>query len=274
MTSDAILRLDRVCKAFGGATIVDNLSLVVRRGSRTALIGPNGAGKTTVFNLISGLFDVDAGRIFSLERDITAIPSRARIHHGIARTFQNVRLMKQLTTLENVLLGQHVRNDGWRGALQPVNLMARNRWREEARAALSDAGLGAYERSFAGALPYGVQRRVELVRALMARPTLLLLDEPAAGLNAGETEELQLHLLRLCRQGNLTLLVVEHDMHFVGALCEVAIVLSFGRKIAEGTPRAVRENADVQEVYLGRSAKPIAPPSNALTEHCVAACRA
>jgi ABC-type branched-subunit amino acid transport system ATPase component len=259
MTSKSILRLDCIHKNFGGVNVIDDLSFTVQRGSRTALIGPNGAGKTTVFNLISGVFGPDSGGIFIGESDITGIKSGARIRYGIARTFQNVRLMPHLSTLENVILGQHSRNRGWLGALQPVNLLPGNRWREEARAGLADAGLGDYERASVGSLPYGVQRRIELVRALMARPKLLLLDEPAAGLNAAETEDLQIHLLKLCEGGDLTLLVVEHDMHFVGALCEAAVVVSFGRKIAEGTPDAVRDNPDVQEVYLGKSAQPGGP---------------
>ena len=124
--------------------------------------------------------------------------------------------------------------------LQPVNLIPRNRWREEARAALADAGLGGYERSTVGSLPYGVQKQIELVRALMAHPRLLLLDEPAAGLNAGESKALQLQLETICARHDLTLLVVEHDMQFIGALCEEVIVLDFGRKIAEGTPEEIR----------------------------------
>ncbi|MSP80903.1 MAG: ABC transporter ATP-binding protein [Rhodospirillales bacterium] len=261
MTDTSILRLDCIHKNFGGVNVIDDLSFEVQRGSRTALIGPNGAGKTTVFNLISGVFFPDSGSIFVGENDITGIKSGTRIRHGIARTFQNVRLMPHLSTLENVILGQHSRNRGWLGALQPVNLLPGNRWCEEARAGLADAGLGDYERASVGSLPYGVQRRIELVRALMAQPKLLLLDEPAAGLNAAETEELQIHLFKLCQSGDLTLLVVEHDMHFVGALCEAAVVLSFGRKIAEGTPDAVRDNPDVQEVYLGKSASPVSAAS-------------
>jgi branched-chain amino acid transport system ATP-binding protein len=135
--------------------------------------------------------------------------------------------------------------------LQPVSLSARNRWREEARAGLADAGLAEYERATVGGLPYGVQKRIELVRALMAHPRLLLLDEPAAGLNPAETEALHAHLDQICRSCDITLLVVEHDMQFVGALCEELVVISFGRKIAEGTPHAVRQNLLVQEVYLG-----------------------
>jgi len=249
-----ILRLDNVGKRFGGLTVIENLSFEVRRGSRTALIGPNGAGKTTVFNIITGVFPVDDGCIFLDETDITEVPSRLRIRHGVARTFQNIRLMPHLSALENVLVGQHARNSGWRGVLQPVSLLPRNRWRAEARAALADSGLGAYERATVGSLPYGVQKRIELVRALMAHPRLLLLDEPAAGLNPAETEALQIQLERVCAGGNVTLLVVEHDMHFVGALCEHVVVLSFGRKIAEGAPELIRQNRQVQEIYLGAPA--------------------
>ena len=191
-------------------------------------------------------------------------PSRRRIGHGVARSFQNIRLMPHLSTLENVMVGQHCRNSGIGGVLQPVNLVPRNRWRDEARAALAEAGLGDYERATVGSLPYGVQKRIELVRALMARPRLLLLDEPAAGLNPAETEALQMQLERICAGGDLTLLVVEHDMHFVGALCEEVIVLDFGRKIAEGTPEEIRRNALVQEIYLGAPvAAPMEPPGAA-----------
>jgi ABC-type branched-subunit amino acid transport system ATPase component len=164
--------------------------------------------------------------------------------------------MPHLSTLENVMVGQHCRNRGVRGVLQPVNLVPRNRWREGARAALVDAGLIEYERSTVGNLPYGVQKRIELVRALMAQPRLLLLDEPAAGLNPTETEALQAQLEKICI-GGLTVLVVEHDMHFVGALCEDVIVLDFGRKIAEGSPEDIRRDPLVQEIYLGA---PVAQP--------------
>jgi branched-chain amino acid transport system ATP-binding protein len=251
-----ILRLESVSKYFGGLCVVEDLNLSVRRGVRTALIGPNGAGKTTVFNLITGVFPVDAGRILLDDVDITAKPSHLRIGHGIARSFQNIRLMPHLSTLENVMVGQHCRNRGVRGVLQPVNLVPRNRWREAARAALVDAGLIEYERFTVGNLPYGVQKRIELVRALMAQPRLLLLDEPAAGLNPAETEALQAQLEKICI-GGLTVLVVEHDMHFVGALCEDVIVLDFGRKIAEGSPEDIRRDPLVQEIYLGA---PVAQP--------------
>jgi ABC-type branched-subunit amino acid transport system ATPase component len=250
-TVHPILRLDCVSKRFGGLSVIEDLSFTVRHGTRTALIGPNGAGKTTVFNLITGVFAADSGRILLEGIDITGSPSRQRIGQGIARSFQNIRLMPHLSTLENIMIGQHCRNPGMSGVLQPVNLLPGNRWRSEARAALADAGLVEYERSNVGGLPYGVQKQIELVRALMARPRLLLLDEPAAGLNPAETEALQLHLESICARHDLTMLVVEHDMQFIGALCEEVIVLDFGRKIAQGSPEEIRDNALVQEVYLG-----------------------
>ena len=246
-----ILLFDRVSKCFGGLTVIENLTISVRRGSRTALIGPNGAGKTTVFNLVTGVHAPDQGRIIFDDVDITDVPSRQRIQNGIARNFQNVRLMPHLTTLENVLVGQHSRNSGVFGVLQPVNLLARNRWREEARAALADSGLSEYECAMVASLPYGVQKRVELVRALMAHPRLLLLDEPAAGLNGAEREALQAQLVSVCCDRGITLFVVEHDMQFVGELCDEVVVIDFGRKIAEGTPDEIRQHAVVQEIYLG-----------------------
>jgi branched-chain amino acid transport system ATP-binding protein len=249
-----ILTLENVNKNFGGLRVVEDLSFSVRRGALTALVGPNGAGKTTVFNLITGVYPIDAGRMLLDGSDIGAMPSRQRIHHGIARNFQNIRLIPHLSALENVLIGQHCRNRGLRGVLQPVSLIPRNRWREEARAALADAGLAEHERATVGTLPYGLQKRIELVRALIANPRLLLLDEPAAGLNPGETDLLRERLTGISAKRGITMLVVEHDMHFVGALCEHVIVLNFGRRIAEGTPDAIREDPLVREAYFGLEA--------------------
>jgi branched-chain amino acid transport system ATP-binding protein len=248
---ESILALERVSKRFGGLAVIEDLSLSVRRASCTGLIGPNGAGKTTVFNLITGVYAVDTGRILLDGVDLAQVPSRRRIHHGVARNFQNIRLLPHLSALENVLVGQHCRNSGLRGVLQPVNLLPGNRWREEARAVLDEAGLGRYERATVGSLPYGLQKRIELARALIARPRLLLLDEPAAGLNPTETDAVRELITAICRDRGITLLVVEHDMHFVGALCSELIVLNFGRKIAEGPPERVREDPLVREAYLG-----------------------
>ena len=253
---DVILAFDNVSKQFGGLRVIDDLSFAVRRGVCTGLIGPNGAGKSTVFNLITGVFPVDAGHILLDGVDISRMPSRLRIRRGVARNFQNIRLMPHLSAVENVLIGQHCRNTGLCGVLQPVNLIPRNRWREQARAALVEAGLARHERASVGSLPYGIQKRIELVRALMAEPRLLLLDEPAAGLNPAETETLREQLDTICRARGVTLLVVEHDMQFIGALCAEVVVLDFGRKIAEGTPAAVREHPLVRAAYLGLDAEP------------------
>jgi branched-chain amino acid transport system ATP-binding protein len=251
MSAAPILVLDNVSKHFGGLCVVEDLSFSVRPNCCTGLIGPNGAGKTTVFNLITGVYPIDSGRILLDGADISRVPSRRRIHHGIARNFQNIRLMPHLSAIENVMVGQHCRNGGLFGNLQPVALFPHNRWREEARVALAEAGLEDYERGVVRSLPYGVQKRIELVRALMAKPRLLLLDEPAAGLNSAETGALRELLAKICRQRGITLLVVEHDMHFVGALCDEVVVLNFGRKIAEGRPGAMREDALVKEAYFG-----------------------
>ena len=250
----SILELQGVTKHFGGLSVIENLSFAVARGSRTAMIGPNGAGKTTVFNLVSGLLSADAGRILFDGDDISAVPSRQRVGYGIARSFQNVRLMAHLTALENVMVGQHSRCSGLFGILQPINLLPNGRWRTEARAGLADAGLTPYENATVASLPYGVQKRIELVRATMARPRLLLLDEPAAGLNSGESEALQQLLDRICANTAMTLLIIEHDMHFVGALSDHVVVLDFGRKIAEGTLAKIRDDPVVQRIYLGTAA--------------------
>jgi branched-chain amino acid transport system ATP-binding protein len=251
MNTGPILELESVSKHFGGLSVIENLSFAVARGSRAAMIGPNGAGKTTVFNLVSGVLSTDAGRILFDGHDIATVPSRRRVRYGIARSFQNIRLMPHLTALENVMVGQHSRCGGLFGILQPINLLPNSRWRAEARAALADAGLAAYESATVANLPYGVQKRIEVVRAVMARPRLLLLDEPAAGLNSAESEALRQLLDRICANAPITLFIIEHDMHFVGALCDHVVVLDFGRKIAEGSLAKIRDDPLVQRIYLG-----------------------
>jgi ABC-type branched-subunit amino acid transport system ATPase component len=248
--SPPILALEAVSKSFGGLRVIEDLSFEILPGERVALIGPNGAGKTTAFNLITGVFPVDAGRILLDGADITRLPARKRIRAGLARTFQNVRLLPHLTVLENVMVAQYARNASLAGILQPVNLRAGNRWQRAARAALEAVGLGQYAARPTGGLPYGIQKRVELVRALAAQPRVLLLDEPAAGLNPAETEALR-GQLETISAGGVTLLVVEHDMHFIGAFCRRVVVLNFGCKIAECDADAVGDDPRVREAYLG-----------------------
>jgi ABC-type branched-subunit amino acid transport system ATPase component len=245
-----VLEIRGLCKSFGGLKVVDDLSFGVGRGERLALIGPNGAGKTTVFNLVTGVYPADSGKILLDESDITALPSRYRIRRGLARTFQNIRLMARLSVIENVMIAQYARAPGVGSMLQPVGFGGANRWRAEARAALAAAGLEAYADEPAGALPYGIQKRVELVRALAAAPRVLLLDEPAAGLNPAETEALHQALDAIARRG-VTLVVVEHDMQFVGRLCSRVVVLNFGCKIAECAAGEIHADARVREAYLG-----------------------
>jgi ABC-type branched-subunit amino acid transport system ATPase component len=245
-----ILALEAVDKSFGGLRVIQDLSFEVMAGERVALIGPNGAGKTTAFNLITGVYAVDAGRIVLDGADITRVPARKRIRAGLARTFQNIRLLPHLSVLENVMVAQYARQPSLAGMLQPVNLGGGNRWRQEARDALAEAGLARYAEAATGGLPYGIQKRIELVRALLARPRILLLDEPAAGLNPVETEALSAHLEAISARG-VTLLVVEHDMHFIGAFCRRVVVLNFGLKIAECDCDAVGDDPRVREAYLG-----------------------
>jgi branched-chain amino acid transport system ATP-binding protein len=244
------LEVRQVSKHFGGLKVIDRLSFAVAPGERLGLIGPNGAGKTTVFNLITGVYPVDSGAVFLEGQEITRLASRRRIRLGLARTFQNIRLMPHLSVLENVMLTQYARAPGILTMLQPVNLTPRNRWREEARAALADAGLEAHSEESAGSLPYGIQKRIELVRALLAAPKVLLLDEPAAGLNPAESQALLGALERIAERG-VTLVVVEHDMQFVGRLCSRVVVLSFGCKIAECGIADLHSNPQVREAYLG-----------------------
>ncbi|MEH3144184.1 MAG: ABC transporter ATP-binding protein [Methylobacterium frigidaeris] len=249
----ALLTVENLSIAFGGLQVLQDLGFTVPEGQATALIGPNGAGKTTVFNLVSGVYRPTGGRILLRGQDITALPSRRRIRHGIARSFQNVRLMDHLSVVENLLVGQHATTRGLRDLLVPFRLVPNHRWRREAVDALAEAGLAAHADSAVGALPYGIRKRVDLVRATLAGASLLMLDEPAAGLNPTETNSLRDHLALLRRRG-VTLLVVEHDMQFVGEVCEHVVVLDFGQKLAEGTLAQVQRDERVRAAYLGQAA--------------------
>ena len=243
----ALLEVEGLTKNFGGLSVVSDVGFNLAEGDRLALIGPNGAGKTTVFNLLSGVYTPTKGVIRLGGRDISRVPSRERVRLGMARTFQNIRLMPHLSVVENVMLGQQVRVAGWGDFLAPLG---RSAWRREAEGLLRELGLDTWPGEVVATLPYGIRKKIEVVRALAARPKLLLLDEPAAGLNPPETASLREFLMGVSRRG-VTLLVVEHDMSFVRSLCERAVVLNFGRKIYEGSTQAVQEDPMVLEAYLG-----------------------
>lgn len=246
----ALLSLENVSKSFGGLAVIKDVSFEIEQGARAALIGPNGAGKTTIFNLISGVYTVDDGAIVLDGKDITGVLARDRIYEGVSRSFQNIRLMPHLSTIENVLVGQHHLATSLAQQFTPIGWGASKDHVALATQALTDAGLETYPGQVVADLPYGIRKRIEVVRALMSKPKLLLLDEPAAGLNTSETAELQTLLEKVSATG-VTLLVVEHDMHFVRNLCEHVVVLNFGEKIFEGTPDSVAKDPQVLEAYLG-----------------------
>jgi branched-chain amino acid transport system ATP-binding protein len=250
---DVIFALQSGTKRFGGLVAVDNVSFDVQRGHVVGLIGPNGAGKSTTFNLITGVFRLGVGDIFFEGERITEQPVHRRSGAGMTRTFQIIRLFQGLTVLENVMLGFHPRlKDGIVRSLLGLGSVAADERRCKARAMqlLEFVGLAQRADELIGNLPHGQQRLVDIARAIAIEPKMLLLDEPAAGLNDDETINLGL-MLRKLSDGGLTILIVEHDIDFIMGLCDKIVVLDHGSKIAEGTPEVIQANQQVIEAYLG-----------------------
>jgi branched-chain amino acid transport system ATP-binding protein len=249
-----ILRLDNVTRRFGGLIALENVSLDVAASGITAIIGPNGAGKTTLFNIISGFNTPTTGNVLFDGENITAIAPELIAKRGLVRTFQLVQLFDQLTALENVKVGRHLHTrGGLLTALMPYLATQREvAVSAYAHALLQQTGLGGCAEVLAAALPYGQKRLLEIARALAAEPKLLLLDEPAAGLNHEETQRLA-DLLRQIAASGTAVLLIEHDMSLVMNVAERIAVLDFGRVIAVGTPVEVRQNPDVIAAYLGHA---------------------
>lgn len=249
-----LLEVRGLTKHFGGIKAIEDVSFRIQQGSIASIIGPNGAGKTTLFNCLTGITKPTRGSLHLSGTDITGLPSHEIVNLGVARTFQNIRLFREMTVLENVLISQHLKiNTGLFGTLMKNRgfLSQEKTAREKALEYLGFVGLCDAAHVPSLNLPYGGQRRLEIARAVATDPVLLLLDEPTAGMNPQETGEVMEIIIRLQKLGK-TVLIIEHDMKVVMGISETIVVLDHGVKIAEGAPEAIRKDQTVIEAYLGR----------------------
>jgi branched-chain amino acid transport system ATP-binding protein len=251
-----MLIIEHLSKSFGGVHAVQDVSFTVREGAIHSVIGPNGAGKTTLFNLVSGIYTPTSGKILFNGENVAGMPPDALARRGLSRTFQNLQVCMNMTAIDNVMVGSHLRlNQNLFASMLRLPAVRRQdaECREEAARLMNFVGVGKYLDADASQMPYGALKRLEIARALAASPKILLLDEPAAGLNHTETGEIE-DLIRKVAQSGVTVLLVEHDMKLVMNLSDHILVLDYGKTLAEGTAAEVRANPDVIAAYLGAAA--------------------